>query len=85
MAGGISLYDAGQEEVTMPIVRYQCKQCENTWETFYKTFTEREQDEPKEPCPKCDSVDKSVQIGGTSFILKGGGWAKDLYGGRRKK
>lgn len=65
----------------MPLHDYKCQKCEKEFEVFYKTQSERELEEPNEPCPQCGSLEKEKQISkGTDFILKGSGWAKDRYG-----
>jgi putative FmdB family regulatory protein len=64
----------------MPTISYKCKRCEIEYDVFYLSQSKRTLEEPKEKCPKCESTRK-VQLPskGTSFELKGGGWAKDRY------
>ena len=65
----------------MPIHDYKCLECQTPFEVFYQTQSAVKKEEPKEKCPKCDSVKKQRLISkGTSFQLKGPGWAKDKYG-----
>lgn len=66
----------------MPIYRYKCLSCEHEFEQLYLSFSAAEREEETEPCPKCAAVNKERLINkSTSFLLKGGGWAKDRYGG----
>lgn len=70
----------------MPIYRYRCINCETEFETFYLTQSAVEREESEEACPHCASKEKEKLVNtGTSFQLKGGGWAKDRYGGSRGK
>ena len=69
----------------MPIYRYICNNCGHSFETLFLSFSTAEAEEEKTTCPKCGSLNKKKEIGGTSFILKGGGWSKDNYRGGRKK
>ncbi len=58
----------------MPIYEYQCEKCGAEFE--------REQsisDDPVKTCPVCRSRKVKRLISRTSFVLKGGGWYKDLY------
>ena len=56
----------------MPIYEYACDSCGHEFEKLMKMSA----DAP--PCPECGSeVRKKVSAAG--FILKGGGWYKDLY------
>ncbi len=65
----------------MPIYRYRCKQCQHEYEQLWLTISSAEREEKDEPCPKCDSKEKERLVNtGTSFQLKGRGWAKDRYG-----
>jgi putative FmdB family regulatory protein len=67
----------------MPIYSTRCLSCDHVHEELYLTFSEAEEREPKLECPKCGSTEKERVIGGTSFQLKGDGWARDNYGGTR--
>ncbi len=61
----------------MPMYEYKCDACDHEFE--------REQsmsDKPIKTCPKCKKRKARRMISGTGgFILKGGGWEKDLYSG----
>ncbi len=57
----------------MPIYEYQCAKCGKTFE-FMQSFSEA----PKKKCEKCGGK-LSKLISAAGFILKGGGWYKDLY------
>lgn len=57
----------------MPIYEYECDEC-GRFEELQKAS-----DTPLEKCPKCGGKAKRVMSTGTSFILKGGGWAFDGY------
>lgn len=64
----------------MPIHDYKCLDCEKEYEVFYRSQTERDLEEEKEPCPQCGSQKKEKLISkNTGFILKGKGWARDNY------
>lgn len=64
----------------MPIHNYKCKKCKHEYEVFYTTQSAVEKEEADEQCPKCESKQKERQFPkGTSFILKGKGWARDNY------
>lgn len=64
----------------MPIHDYQCLKCDREYEVFYSSQSKVETEEPEEKCPKCGSVKKKRLVSkGTSFELKGKGWAKDGY------
>ena len=64
----------------MPIYEYRCPKCEHETEEL------QGYDDPNPDCEKCKKerkkkVEMQRQISKTSFQLKGGGWAKDGYGG----
>jgi putative FmdB family regulatory protein len=59
----------------MPTYEYGCSACGNAWEEF-----QRISDDALDTCPKCHAKTAKRQISGGAFILKGGGWAADLYG-----
>jgi len=63
----------------MPIYTYKCKNCDHTFD--YLNLGSG--DEPK--CPNCNSTNVEQQISASNFQLKGGGWAKDKYGGSGRK
>lgn len=59
------------------IADYKCKRCDHEFEYF----SVRSDDKPE--CPKCEAKDNELEkqvSKKTSFVLKGGGWAKDRYG-----
>lgn len=60
----------------MPTYDYKCLCCSNEFEV-----TQSIKDSPGASCPKCLvwGVNRLIS-GGTSFTLKGGGWAADNYG-----
>lgn len=55
--------------------------CEHEYEVLYQNAGAVEREEPSETCPKCGGQDKErIEVNtGTSFSLKGKGWAKDRY------
>lgn len=58
----------------MPIYDYLCDACGHEFE--------REQsmnDRPVRTCPRCRARKVRRLISRTSFVLKGGGWYRDLY------
>ncbi len=57
----------------MPIYEYQCQKCGKTFE-----YMQSMNDAPKKKCEKCGGkLEKLISAAG--FVLKGGGWYKDLY------
>lgn len=65
----------------MPIYDYECKKCKNQFDVHYSSFSAVKELEPVEKCPHCGSKRKTKIVSkGTSFVLKGSGWAKDRYG-----
>jgi putative FmdB family regulatory protein len=66
----------------MPIYEYECKKCGHKFEGIARVA------DPLPTCPKvqedgvtvCGCETKKL-ISATSFILQGGGWASDGYGG----
>jgi putative FmdB family regulatory protein len=57
----------------MPIYEYECDGCGRTFE-FMQSMSEA----PKTTCEECGGkLEKRISAAG--FILKGGGWYKDLY------
>lgn len=58
----------------MPTYTYGCRVCGNEFE-----IEQSIKDEPSAECPKCRIYTKNRLIVGTTFVLKGDGWAKDLY------
>jgi putative FmdB family regulatory protein len=63
----------------MPIYEYQCEKCEDVSEAIQK-FS----DEPLTECKECGGKLKKM-ISSGSFHLKGQGWAKDGYTGKKPK
>jgi len=56
---------------------YKCEYCDHMWEEQHGIS-----DEPVKVCPKCKKESaKRLISGGTSFVLKGGGWASSGYNG----
>lgn len=53
---------------------YQCKTCNHEFITEHSIKAE-----PLVRCPKCDKFSLQRMISNVSFVLKGDGWAKDLY------
>jgi len=65
----------------MPTYEYFCRVCDHQFESEQKIT-----DEPLVECPKCLTASlRRVIPSRTGFILKGGGWAKDLYSKQSKK
>lgn len=58
----------------MPIYEYACRACGHTFEEWQKMS-----DPPVGRCPKCKKRKVEKLISQTAFLLKGGGWYKDLY------
>jgi putative FmdB family regulatory protein len=58
----------------MPVYEYQCGACGHAFEEWQKI-----KDPAIKTCPKCgkDAVERLISQ--TAFMLKGGGWYKDLY------
>jgi len=57
----------------MPIYEYECQKCEKRFE-YMQSF----KDAPKKKCESCGGKLEKL-ISSTGFVLKGGGWYKDLY------
>lgn len=59
----------------MPLYQYRCKACAKTTEEI-----QRITDKPLRKCPRCSKRALERQIaGGTTFQLRGGGWAASGY------
>jgi putative FmdB family regulatory protein len=57
----------------VPIYEYQCQKCKRLFE-YMQSMSEA----PKKKCEKCGGkLEKQMSAAG--FVLKGGGWYKDLY------
>lgn len=60
----------------MPIYEYKCQSCEKVVEVLQQMS-----DKPLKKCQTCGgSLEKLLSR--TGFVLKGGGWYADGYGGR---
>ena len=66
----------------MPIYEYVCPKCKHEIEILQSSY-----DDPNPKCEKClekqkkEEIEMQRKLSKTSFHLKGGGWAKDGYGG----
>ncbi len=58
----------------MPVYVYECDKCGGRFEC-----TQSIKDAPKTECESCGGKLTKVIVP-TAFVLKGGGWYKDLYG-----
>jgi putative FmdB family regulatory protein len=58
----------------MPVYEYECESCKNKWEQEQSI-----KDPAIEKCPKCKKKKAKRLISSTSFVLAGGGWAKEGY------
>jgi len=62
----------------MPIYEYECQKCKKVFE-----FTQGIKEPKKETCEECGgSLERIISPSG--FVLKGGGWYKDLYSSSKK-
>jgi putative FmdB family regulatory protein len=62
----------------MPTYEYECKKCGKRFEYFQSI-----NDAKKTECEECKGeLEKLISASG--FILKGGGWYKDLYSSSKK-
>ena len=62
----------------MPIYEYECQKCKKVFE-----YTQSIKEPKKETCEECGgSLDRLISPSG--FVLKGGGWYKDLYSSSKK-
>ncbi len=57
----------------VPVYVYECGGCSLQWE-----YLQSMNDPPKKKCEKCGGKLEKI-IAPTAFVLKGGGWYKDLY------
>ena len=64
----------------MPIYVYKCQECEHLFEEFLPKIP-KEGEKIDAVCPQCGSENVNRYFGAekTDFVLKGRGWAKDLY------
>ena len=81
-AGGACLYEEGRftQGVRMPVYEYQCNACGHAFEEWQKIT-----DKPVRTCPSCAKDEVERLISQTAFMLKGGGWYKDLYSSGKSK
>jgi putative FmdB family regulatory protein len=56
------------------IYEYECKSCQTVTEIEHSIS-----DDSDRFCEKCGQKLKRLISGGTSFLLKGEGWHRDLY------
>ncbi|HEY1586594.1 MAG TPA: zinc ribbon domain-containing protein [Polyangia bacterium] len=62
----------------MPIYEYECQKCKKHFE-----YTQGIKEPKKESCEECGgSLERLISASG--FVLKGGGWYKDLYSSSKK-
>ena len=61
----------------MPIYVYECSSCGERFE-----YMQSIHDPPKSVCEKCEGKLEKVIVP-TAFLLKGGGWYKDLYSSQK--
>ncbi|HEX6838734.1 MAG TPA: zinc ribbon domain-containing protein [Polyangia bacterium] len=62
----------------MPIYEYECQKCKKHFE-----YTQGIKEPKKETCEECGgSLERLISPSG--FVLKGGGWYKDLYSSSKK-
>ena len=57
----------------MPIYEYECQSCKKVFE-----YTQGIKEPKKETCEECGGPLERL-ISPSGFVLKGGGWYKDLY------
>ena len=60
----------------MPTYEYRCDACGHEFEK-----EQRISEKPIKKCPSCGAQKARRMVGGTGFILKGGGWYSALYSG----
>lgn len=58
----------------MPTYDYKCESCEAELELMQSI-----KQEPTKTCPTCGKETLKRLITGGTFVLKGDGWARDLY------
>jgi putative FmdB family regulatory protein len=65
----------------MPIYEYICNSCKTITE-----FLQKSSEQTPQKCINCNKKNTLIKIiSPTSFLLKGGGWYKDLYSSTQKK
>jgi len=62
----------------MPIYEYECQKCKKNFE-----YTQGIKEPKKETCEECGGALERL-ISPSGFVLKGGGWYKDLYSSSKK-
>ena len=62
----------------MPTYEYECQKCKKHFEYF------QSMSEPKKTTCEACGGDLEKLISASGFILKGGGWYKDLYSSTKK-
>jgi putative FmdB family regulatory protein len=62
----------------MPIYEYKCKQCDRHFE-----YQQAMSEPAKTTCEACGGALERL-ISASAFVLKGGGWYKDLYSSSKK-
>jgi putative FmdB family regulatory protein len=62
----------------MPIYEYECDKCKKRFE-----YTQSMSEAKKTVCEECGGGLERV-ISPSGFVLKGGGWYKDLYSSTKK-
>jgi putative FmdB family regulatory protein len=61
----------------MPLYEYECQKCHKKTE-----YIQKFSDAPKKKCEHCGGkLEKLISAAG--FVLKGGGWYKDLYASQK--
>ncbi len=61
----------------MPTYRYRCRACIKEW-----TESAKISDPPTTVCPECKAPEAERVLGTAQVHLRGGGWARDRYGGK---
>ncbi len=59
----------------MPHYEYACSICQYQWESEASIKAP-----PETLCPKCQQESAKRLISSSSFVLNGGGWAREGYG-----
>ena len=62
----------------MPIYEYECEKCKKVFE-----YTQGIKEPKKTTCEECGGALERL-ISPSGFVLKGGGWYKDLYSSSKK-
>ena len=64
----------------MPLYEYSCEACGHELDDVQQSI----KDPPLKRCPECKKMKLQRVIGLTSFILQGGGWARENYGSTKQ-